>query len=345
MRFAHHVPVPESTSPQFTGRIASLEALRLVAAVVVVLGHLSMHEIWLPAGGQAPWYLAWTQLGHLSVLLFFALSGYVLTHGVLHPDQRPRWMLRRLRRLLPLYYVALLVPVISDAVVQRGLRDVGSAVLSVLLLAAVIPHAGADARNAPLWSLQVEVWLSLLLWLWALSSPMRKRGPRGAAAIAASSLLIDLALQDLGLQLLDGVPFFFAGVSLALLGCSWSTAWTRMAFAVALPLVVFAAPWYVTAQGQAASVLAAFLLVLLIVQAAASAELPPSLAPVARALGRRTYALYALHWPVILAVCTVLPSDTSFRTAAAILSIVMATELAHRFIDTAAVRWARAKKS
>lgn len=96
------------SSPQ-TKRVESLDALRLLAALVVFVQHyFAIMEVALPR---------WSSRGPLdsqaAVTLFFVLSGYVLA-GSLERETRScasyiRFGIRRVLRLYPLYWCALLL--------------------------------------------------------------------------------------------------------------------------------------------------------------------------------------------------------------------------------------------
>lgn len=97
---------------------AFLDGLRGLAAVWVVLGHV------LSAYGKFPPIISWTSL---AVDVFMLLSGFLMVRlaherRVAEPFELPQtWIafwLRRLFRIAPLYYVVLLVSVLSDQYVR-----------------------------------------------------------------------------------------------------------------------------------------------------------------------------------------------------------------------------------
>ena len=91
-------------------RIAALDALRGAAILAVFIHHAAP-----PAGGfvYQQFTLGTMHLGWAGVDLFFVLSGFLIT-GILldtrnRPDYFQRFYTRRLRRIFPLYYLALAV--------------------------------------------------------------------------------------------------------------------------------------------------------------------------------------------------------------------------------------------
>lgn len=93
-------------------RVESLDALRLVAALVVFVQHyLSIMEVTVPS-----WFSRGPLDSQAAVTLFFVLSGYVLTGSLAR--EVPSWAsyvrfgIRRVLRLYPLYCCALLMAVL-----------------------------------------------------------------------------------------------------------------------------------------------------------------------------------------------------------------------------------------
>src|SRR4051794_36748970 len=87
-------------------RFHNLQVLRVVAAVGVVAFHLGHHAgEMLGAGGRL---VEWLRTGPWAVFpvpLFFALSGFVLSHA-LQASPRGRFLFGRVLRLYPGYWVA-----------------------------------------------------------------------------------------------------------------------------------------------------------------------------------------------------------------------------------------------
>lgn len=157
-------------------RFHNLQILRLVAALGVVVFHLGCYAaiVFGAPGGPVPWLkVPW--LASAFVPVFFALSGFVLTHAL--PAQTPtRYVLMRAARLYPGFWVALgLLAVVSAAGLwpgaALGLPDPEPNRRTLFLL----PTGSRTPGQYPLlieWSLIYEVVLSLaLLVLWMLAGP------------------------------------------------------------------------------------------------------------------------------------------------------------------------------
>ena len=139
----------EVSTPGGHGRILSLEVVRGVAAAVVLLHHSLAAG--LPAYDE--WTRAFVDPGRIGVVMFFVVSGYVIPLSL---DKQPltAFVIRRLFRLFPLYWLVLVLYVLLDSTVRNG--DYSSAVWvlnavmvqGVLSIATIIPTA---------WTLGIEM--------------------------------------------------------------------------------------------------------------------------------------------------------------------------------------------
>ena len=100
------------------GQISSVHVLRGVAALLVVWSHLSAY--WLFVVGEASAIQdAWTSViagplhvyqngGYLGVVLFFLISGYIVTHASMSESRRS-YVVKRLLRIFPALFSSLVV--------------------------------------------------------------------------------------------------------------------------------------------------------------------------------------------------------------------------------------------
>ncbi len=168
-------------------RFNNLQVLRLVAALGVVVYHLGLsaaqHGV-DAEGGPVPW-LKMPWVASFFVPLFFALSGFVLTHALYHCPPG-RWAALRVARLYPGYWVAALA---VGAVVGLGLWPGGYLVTPKPTWATVllVPESHFEPGRHMLfveWTMVYEVLLSAsLLGVWLVAGP--RRLPYVAAAWVA----------------------------------------------------------------------------------------------------------------------------------------------------------------
>ena len=196
--------MPTAAEATLRPRLEHIGALRGLSALAVVLVHaFEIYNLGLPDIGDGTggltdsamhvlirslyeWFF---QLGALAVPIFIMLSGYSLMIPVARSDQSMRtpqhlrtFFVRRVRRILPPYYVAMALSLLIIAVVpsmgtpanvywDRALRDLGAMnIVAHLLLVHNLNGDWGSAINPPFWSLPIE-WqiyflFPLLVLLW-----------------------------------------------------------------------------------------------------------------------------------------------------------------------------------
>jgi exopolysaccharide production protein ExoZ len=116
-----------------TVKLNSLQALRGLAAVTVVVSHLmrQTHQAWV--GAPVPDLRA-SALGYLGVLLFFIISGFVMqytaggTFG--QPGAARQFFERRIVRIVPLYWAFTALAVAFPGAVYLGARNTAMGIIS-----------------------------------------------------------------------------------------------------------------------------------------------------------------------------------------------------------------------
>lgn len=159
-------PAPISVDPLFRSRLAFADGLRGIAALWVVLFHLSEghHVDALKAHLPSLLVTVFFDLGHLGVAIFFVLSGFVMAltvdRAIVDPAYAGRFLVRRLLRLTPPYYFAvafcLLVLALKSRALGQALPEVG---WSTLLAHALYAQdmVGVANINVVFWTLCIEV--------------------------------------------------------------------------------------------------------------------------------------------------------------------------------------------
>ncbi|PPF81344.1 acyltransferase [Subtercola sp. Z020] len=147
-------------------KIAFLEAVRGVAAVIVVLQHI--------LAAQVPMFETWSReyldLGRVGVVAFFVVSGYVIPLSLERQSARV-FVLRRVFRLFPLYWVSL-----GAFLLLAGLAPQTGAVdpTPVVLIANVLMIQGLT----PLLTIVPTAWtlgIELLFYVQELTAAMARR--------------------------------------------------------------------------------------------------------------------------------------------------------------------------
>jgi peptidoglycan/LPS O-acetylase OafA/YrhL len=197
---------PEATPPDLpmiSGHNASLDGLRVIAALAVLVTHVGAQTGFSFTGTPVSWFMARCDVG---VPIFFALSGLLLYRPWVQaaltgrPGPKARaYLRRRALRILPAYWV---VVVIAMLTLNPGhLRSLVTWAQYVLFAQVYDPHpwwGGTGAAGlAQMWSLSIEV--SFYLILPPLAAALTWLATRGAAdpARRARRLLACIALLGL----------------------------------------------------------------------------------------------------------------------------------------------------
>lgn len=322
--------------------LRGLDALRGLLVLYVLVGHARWllwvgHRAWMTAAHpewQAPLVYASGvfRYGREAVLIFFALSGFFIhlrAADSLHQGGAPLplapYARRRAHRLVPTYYAALIITVVcdmigrwqfpilyeartGDAMLDGVFSRGGYDAVSVLPALAMLPTSlGRDfGSNGPLWSLGYEVvyYAAYPLWL-----AIRRIGAAAAYVAVPVACLVVLALAPAS---------FAAGVA------GWYPVWLGGAGIVELTARA-KAPGRIAGAVMFVAGLGAYLLLsetpLQVICAAGFAGgavcVWATVRPathvaliVAAYLGRRSYTIYAMHFPVLA-----LLSSASFELA------------------------------
>ena len=173
-------------------RLKELDALRGLAALTVVLGHFSMAFMTFPNVHRAKSILTYLAIqvvgnGHSAVILFFVLSGFVLSIPSIEgrPQSYPVFFTRRITRIYLPYLVALILAVLGSYFLHGHLAAMpqfdgtwSQPVQWPLVWQHVLfigSYRGGEFNGA-FWSLVVEMRISLafsLLCMFVLRLPWR----------------------------------------------------------------------------------------------------------------------------------------------------------------------------
>jgi peptidoglycan/LPS O-acetylase OafA/YrhL len=220
----------ETSSGRF---IPEMDGLRFVAIGMVVLfhlnGYLSMKSPAYYAYPQTGWLAQAASVGFRGVELFFAISGFILglpfaAHHLkgTPPVKLRKYYLRRLTRLEPPYFVALLV-FFGLALVAQG-KSAGAfyphLAASLVYLHGLIYGAASPVMGVA-WSLEVEIQFYILVPLLTVLFAVRNRLARRLVFLVVIAAV--LGLQSLflhnnpraALSILAYLQYFLVGFLLA----------------------------------------------------------------------------------------------------------------------------------
>lgn len=311
-----------------------LDVVRGVAALLVCLGHwrniffVDYGEVKLHRLVAAGFYLV-SSLGHEAVMVFFVLSGYLISGSVLRAVQKGTWSWRRYatHRMVRLWMVLLpglalcalwdgiglrsgLAPLlyhgasgnhlVYDVSELRGWRVLlGNA---AFLQEIRVPAFGSDG---PLWSLANEFWYYVLFPLGLFAAMPRYRG-WVRVALGAGFLVV---AWFVGTPALLYFPVWLAGVVLGLLPVRDLQGWVRwvcvaayLMFVVAMTKLGVAVGRPTIAMAYAAdyAVMVATVGVLWVLLSAREASGDAMWERMGRGLAGFSFTLYVSHVPALV---------------------------------------------
>lgn len=155
-------------------RIEHLDACRGIAAILVVASHCLQAVDY-----DKQWTALRVALGHIPVLFFFVLSGYVLGRSLLKAQVDPRfyvaYLIKRFFRLVPLLVVVFVASFIAaksmnlerpfSVPVSQWAVNLANWMVQVTTLSQLWENILMNQRglNVPTWTIKIEIVCSMLL--------------------------------------------------------------------------------------------------------------------------------------------------------------------------------------
>ncbi|VTU17309.1 Acyltransferase family protein [Variovorax sp. SRS16] len=359
------MPEPRTAS----GRMPLLDAVKGLACVMIVWHHLSRYgPMPVVASPLAPGLFDWlSQNGRLAVQVFLVLAGF-LAAGSLAPDGAMRvdrpWarVFQRYGRLAMPYLAALTFSVLVAALVRPWLDD--EAVPGAPGLMQLLAHGlllqdllGYEALSTGVWYVAIDFQLFVLaLAAIALSELMQRRWsvrPERSRWLVVA-LVMALVMASLAVfnreEVLDVTAFYFFGsygLGMLVFWIGRATRRSTWRFAMLLLALMGGAALALEWRSRIAVALVTALAVALVQHrdGLAPAAWPRIGAPLVR-LGRISYSLFLIHFPVLLLVSAVVSRfapagpwvDLLGLLATFVLSIAAAA-LLYRWVESRPATW------
>lgn len=365
------LPTEAAAGPAGQVHADSIDALKGAACTLIVWHHLAAYGpmsdvVHLCAPGAIGWLY---NDARLAVQVFLVIGGF-LSAGFLsrHQDrtahQPPRFVqqivqqvLQRFSRLAPAYWVAVLASVAVSAAVRPWFDHPSVPEAPTWLqLAAHVPllhdMLGQRALSAGIWYVAIDLQLYALAALLVLAGGWARRWGARAATVrrvvmAATWLLTALSLLVFNRQAdLDITALYFFGAyglgMLAFWAAQLTASSERLLWVGLLTLTSLLALWVDFRARMALALMVALVLVWL--QRPAGAVPGSAFRRIARVpvawLGKRSYAIFLIHFPVCLLFNAVLAQVFPTQLGANVLGMlaafgasVLAGRLLHRLVE------------
>jgi peptidoglycan/LPS O-acetylase OafA/YrhL len=329
-------------SARKVARLPFLDFLRAIASQLIVLHHLSFYGP-LPerAYPAAPLLLDWLSAhARMAVQVFFVLGGFFTSRGLsrgktLTVKSVASAIVQRYRRIGVPYLVTLVVAVTANELARRWMTH--DAISATPTLPQLLAHAaflhdilGFEALTAGIWYLAVDFQLYLLslglFWFAQAWARRRGGGTSDAALRLFMQMMLPLAVASLlwfnrhakyEIWAIYFVGSYFLGILLhAVLEANLKLSWAMGYFGLAiLAALVDPRPRLLVAVGTA-------LVVLLAARTGLLQAWPRS--PLVNYLGKISYSLFLIHFPVLLLVNAIGAQYLTTSTVVAVGGLLLA---------------------
>jgi peptidoglycan/LPS O-acetylase OafA/YrhL len=330
---------------QPTRRHSALDLSRFLAALIVFIGHF----VWFDQRfieWQENQILGLFNSGNQSVLYFFALSGYVLSISAKKIGLR--WLFARIFRLMPVYLVCFIFPLILVRVMApeeyASYSQVGI-LLGLFASQSLLAQFYLSGANSPLWSLSVEIWLSIGL----LALHRMNKNYLLLLLLITSEILNQMIFQPI----IDGLSFFLIGILFARINrySIFKVLHYRFSRTIFLALTIaywLAVPYLtISVEPKRSLDLVGVCATLLLF---GGMRLAKGLDRVGYHLGVRSYSLYAVHGPILRLHSELFDEvwgqqlstfQLWFYFFSCIAIVALATEIIFKYVELPAMRYAK----
>lgn len=192
-----------------SSRFLELDALRGIAALVVVLYHYSTQYDKV-FGHIKTDYVTMFSLGHYGVQLFFIISGFVIYMSIMKVSSVKDFIIKRSFRLYPAYIFAVIITfiVVSLSTMDYLKVSLSDAMINFTMFQGFIP--GVDNVDGVYWTLRVEMTFYILMGI-LLFMKLEKK----LMFIAITWLILSSVIQTLHFFLDTNITFLLETVSIS----------------------------------------------------------------------------------------------------------------------------------
>lgn len=319
-----------------------LDTLRVGAALAVYFHHCI--QLWYPNLFSKTFFV-----GHLAVIFFFVLSGYLISHSV-YSKNRIHWSDYLIARFSRIYSVIIPAVVISTLCIyylqetapgafqtySRG-ADYLRLLLCSLNLQNIWFFSSAPPINAPFWSLSYEVWYYVFFGIFVFA-----RGNSRALLLSFALLIAGPNIFLLFPCWLVGVlayrlPNFSPGKSTVFALIVFSALCVTLAyFFPHFPFPVGSAPFYYSGSFVTDFLIACSVasMIYLFFNLNFGLKLPRLFSSPIRLAATHSFSIYLLHYPLLcLSTVLLMPEHSLLRQALSVFCVLCVILIVSHFTE------------
>jgi len=318
------------------GRFPGLDLFRFLAAIVVFLGHAVYFSKYSENFSQNHMLDA-IRNGKFAVDFFFTLSGYVLSANL----PSGKWLVGRYVRLYPVYLVGVAIGSLVLFALKGSLGiSIFGTCLTIIGFQVLLANF-AIAINGLLWSLSVEIILTpIFILFWKV---------RGAKKLNYLLIMLSvvLALVVPGSLILNAIPFFWLGAMLKngnLQRLDFISNHSTLIVSLLALIYLSVGAKFIRSLDYSLSDFCLKLTILWVVfQCVTRLEFSARISRVWIELGKRSYALYAVHAPLVGLLLSIMKPDNLSAFCMYLFSLFtlvgIVTEVVYRIVEKPAIAW------
>ena len=200
-------------------RLGHIDALRAIAALLVVWMHVSQKFFSIsPATLDSRWVYDWSlflNTGRIGVVLFFAISGFVIPFSIRFDSTAPvrEFLLRRFFRIFPAYWLSIPLGILTGTLIWGGDFPLRYVLVNLTLLQYWLDIPSAMGLY---WTLVLEVvfYLCCAVLIFARSMENYQRIATLATVLVAIHIaaVVSVRMGNLGGAFLASLWFFQLGI-------------------------------------------------------------------------------------------------------------------------------------
>jgi peptidoglycan/LPS O-acetylase OafA/YrhL len=241
---------------------------------------------------------------------------------------------------MPIYYFAYLIPLLGGYLLHyKGNTNNVGIFLSLFASQSITRKHYLDWPNPPLWSLSVEIYLSLILIL------LFKLSKNKITVVICVSLFVYLFVTG-DFPILCGLPIFFLGVFLAKSELMLEKKLNRSLGLALLAIYLIFSSYFFREIGKGFfGIILPFCFVAALMIFLTNVDQNLGSFPIAKYLGSRSYVIYAIHTPIFFLINHLTHRFKTIHSLSWLITEVLITflfvEIAYKYIEIPAIHFSR----